>query len=59
MNERIRQFHFAGKDDEVVPSFLIKEYADRQRNAKYYEFPGKGHACCWDDGWDELLELIE
>jgi len=59
LNERVRQFHFAGKDDEVVPSFLIKEYADRQRNAKYYEFPGKDHACCWEDVWEQIMALIK
>ena len=56
---KIKQIHFAGKNDEVVPAFIIKEYAAKQKHAKYYEFAEKDHACCWDDGWDELLSYIK
>jgi len=59
LNQRIKQVHFSGKQDKVVPSFLIKGYADRQKNAEYYELSDKDHACCWDDGWKELLERIK
>lgn len=59
LNMTIKQIHFAGKDDEIVPSFIIKEYAEEQENVQYYEFPAKDHACCWDDGWGELLGLIQ
>jgi len=59
LNAKIKQVHFAGKEDEVVPAFIIKEYAEKQINAKYYEFPGKDHACCWDDDWGEQLRLLE
>lgn len=59
LNTAIKQIHFAGKDDEIVPSFIIKEYAEQQQNAQYYEFPEKDHACCWDDNWSKLLGLIQ
>ncbi len=59
LNSRIKQIHFAGEDDKVVPSFIIKEYADRQKNAEYFEFSGKNHTCCWANNWDELLGLIK
>ncbi len=55
----IKQIHFAGKDDEVVPSFIIKAYANSQKNAEYYELPGKNHTCCWDNEWKALLGLIK
>jgi len=59
LNATIKQVHFAGKEDEIVPAFIIKEYAEKQSNAKYYEFPGKDHACCWDEDWGEQLRLLE
>jgi len=55
----IKQIHFAAKEDEVVPSFIIKEYAEKQENAEYFELSGKDHACCWGDGWKELLRQIK
>jgi len=59
INSNIKQIHFAGKEDEVVPSFIIKEYAEKQENVKFYGLAGKDHSCCWDEGWDDLLELIK
>ena len=59
LNPEIKQIHFAGKQDKVVPSFIIKAYVETQNNAKYYEFPDKNHSCCWNDGWGELLEFIK
>lgn len=58
LNSGIKQIHFAGKEDKVVPSFIIKEYADKQKNAQFYEFLDKDHACCWNEDWKMLLELI-
>lgn len=58
-NSAIKQIHFAGKDDAVVPAFIIKEFAAKQKNARYYELPGKDHACRWEENWVQLLELID
>ena len=58
LSASIQQFHFSGKEDEVVPSFIIKEYAEKQQNVKLYDLPGKDHACCWEDDWRVLLEFI-
>ena len=59
LSQQIKQIHFAGKEDKVVPSFIIKAYAERQKNAEYYEFFDKDHSCCWADNWKELLGLIK
>lgn len=59
LNLRIKQIHFAGKEDKVVPPFIIKGYADKQKNVQFYEFPDKDHACCWREDWKKLLELIK
>ncbi len=59
LNPQIKQIHFAGKEDKVVPSSIIKAYSDKQKNAKYYELSGQDHACCWHDDWKELLRRIK
>ena len=59
LNTKIKQTHFAGEYDEVVPAFIIKGYAERQKNAEYYEYVNKDHSCCWEDEWLNMLGLIE
>lgn len=54
----IQQIHFAGRDDKVVPAFIIKKYAQSQKNARYFEVPGKGHVCCWEKEWSKILDII-
>ena len=59
LNASIQQYHFAGKEDEVVPAFIIKQYADDQKNAQYFELAGKDHVCCWESEWKNILRFIE
>ncbi|NOR81494.1 MAG: hypothetical protein GQ529_11795 [Methyloprofundus sp.] len=54
----IQQFHFAGKDDKVVPAFIIKKYAQSQNSARYFELSGKSHVCCWEMEWLKILDII-
>ena len=58
LNQSIKQLHFAGQDDETVPTFIIKEYADSQINAQYYLLKGNDHTCCWETVWLSILEKI-
>ena len=58
LSQGIKQIHFAGKDDQVVPAFVIKSYAQSQKKAKYYELEGQNHACCWEAQWQSILEII-
>ena len=55
----IQQFHFAGKDDKVVPAFIIKKYAQSQNSARYFEVSGKSHVCCWEMEWPKILDIID
>lgn len=55
----VQQFHFAGENDEVVPAFIIRDYAKSQRNTHFYELPGNNHSCCWEDEWMKVLEIIK
>jgi hypothetical protein len=59
LTESIKQIHIAGKKDRVVPSFVIKSYAQKQQNAIYYELVDQDHACCWQSEWKSLLGLLE
>ena len=59
LNEQVEQFHFAGQDDDIVPAFIINEYSDSQKNAKYYELAETDHSCCWEDKWPAILRIIE
>ena len=54
----IKQMHFAGKEDLVVPAAIIKNYTDSQFNAKYHVFSGFDHNCCWEQEWIKVLNLI-
>jgi len=55
----IKQVHIAGQDDDVVPAFIISDYAKNQKNASYYEMEKQDHACCWEDIWFDLLTVID
>ncbi|NOQ13483.1 MAG: hypothetical protein GQ583_03250 [Methyloprofundus sp.] len=59
LNTDIQQLHFAGKEDNVVPAFIIKKYAQSQKNSRYFEVSGNGHVCCWEVGWPEILDIID
>ena len=59
LNTAIKQFHFVGADDNVVPAYIVKQYAENQKNAEYYMFPDKDHTCCWEQEWLNILNLIE
>lgn len=58
LNVGIQQFHFAGKEDKVVPAFIIKKYAQSQISARYIERSGKNHVCCWEEEWLKILDMI-
>lgn len=58
LKNEFKQIHIAGEDDDIVPAFIVKAYADSQKNAKYYEYPNKDHACCWEEEWSNILDII-
>lgn len=58
LSDGIQQIHFAGKKDQIVPPFIIKKYAQNQKNVSYYELENQGHACCWQNQWHSILDII-
>ena len=55
---KIKQFHFAGAEDKIVPAAIIKQFSENQTNARYFEFLGVDHACCWEQKWSNVLRII-
>lgn len=58
LNRKIEQFHFAGGNDEIVPAFIIKEFSNSQKNAQFFLFENFNHACCWEQQWKKILDII-
>lgn len=56
----VRQWHFAGENDAVIPPGLAKGYAQRfpadHRPVVLVE-PGFDHHCCWVENWPRLYGM--
>lgn len=55
----IKQWHFVGGQDSVVPPSLVESFANRfpssHRPVIIIE-PGYTHECCWAENWARLME---
>ncbi len=54
----IRQFHFAGTDDDNVPVKIIKGFSDKQTNSRLFTIKNFNHSCCWAEYWNQLILRI-
>lgn len=55
----VRQVHYAGAKDEVVPVAVSESYLQRfppSRRPSLVVLPGQEHDCCWADIWPSLLQ---
>ncbi|MCH9675636.1 MAG: hypothetical protein K0U93_29635 [Gammaproteobacteria bacterium] len=53
----VKQFHFAGGRDKVVPPALIQSFtAPRQLRLRVVDH--FDHFCCWEGGWPKLRSII-
>lgn len=54
----VRQWHFVGSKDKVIPPSLVESFANHfskdQRPSVLIE-PEYDHACCWVENWPRLL----
>lgn len=50
----IRQVHFRGGKDRLVPPSTTKGFFDRTPHAIVIDKADFDHNCCWDDQWREL-----
>jgi pimeloyl-ACP methyl ester carboxylesterase len=55
---QIRQIHFSGADDEIVPSKVAQSYMAAlhdPQDARLIVLDGHDHTCCWTEAWPRLL----
>ena len=50
----VRQTHFRGGRDRVVPAATSIRFFERVPGAKVIDRESFDHRCCWDDAWAEL-----
>jgi pimeloyl-ACP methyl ester carboxylesterase len=59
---RIRQRHFVGSRDTVVPQALAQNFVRRLASgadARVLPIDGFSHTCCWDENWPRFLTLAK
>jgi hypothetical protein len=57
----IRQVHFVGGRDDIVPESLLAVYLagfQDQTAIKVIAIPGYDHGCCWQQNWPDHLEHL-
>ncbi len=58
---RVRQWHFAGGRDNVIPPSLIQGFANRFSDSSRPTVnivSDHDHHCCWAENWPKLLEQV-
>ncbi len=58
LSKKIKQYHFAGQDDVVVPASIIEEFTNKQGNASFYKIAKQDHASHWESVWLNVLSII-
>jgi pimeloyl-ACP methyl ester carboxylesterase len=56
--KRIRQWHWVGARDRVVPPQLVVAAVSRQPQAAIEVLPNADHQCCWEELWPSLLQQV-
>jgi poly(3-hydroxybutyrate) depolymerase len=50
----VRQSHFRGQRDKLVPPSTIRRFLERVPDASVIDKEKFDHQCCWGDEWKEL-----
>lgn len=55
----VRQVHFAGDRDEIAPTALVRQFADRfpAADRPIVHAADHDHWCCWSEDWHRLWRL--
>ncbi|PKO43903.1 MAG: alpha/beta hydrolase [Betaproteobacteria bacterium HGW-Betaproteobacteria-22] len=54
----VRQVHFVGEDDKVIPPFIANNFVaslPKTSDASVIVVPKQSHSCCWENRWSVLL----
>lgn len=55
---RIKQWHFLGARDSVVPPSIVKGFIQQQANALGLSVAGFNHSCCWERVWPGIANSL-
>jgi hypothetical protein len=58
---KIKQIHFIGTNDQVIPKLVTQSYLNKltiPNQSQVIEIKDYGHVCCWQQGWPALLSRI-
>lgn len=56
---KIRQIHFVGEDDDIVPQSIVQSYQNKMKDTariRVVILKGFSHDCCWVEHWPDLLD---
>jgi poly(3-hydroxybutyrate) depolymerase len=53
----VRQTHFRGGRDMVVPPAASRRFLERVTGATVIDKEAFDHRCCWDDEWQDLRRV--
>jgi len=54
----IKQIHFIGTNDQVIPKSVTQSYLNKltiPNQSQVIEIKDYGHVCCWQQGWNNLM----
>ena len=54
----IKQFHYVGRNDKVVPPAVVQSGIRRQHNARLIILDDVNHKCCWESVLPRILRNI-
>ncbi|MFQ5470999.1 MAG: alpha/beta hydrolase family protein [Gammaproteobacteria bacterium] len=58
LSKSVRQIHYAGINDTVVPPEIIDSAIKNQPTATYILLDQQDHSCCWNNVWPNILIYI-
>lgn len=59
---KVKQVHFVGEDDIVIPPFLAYDFVGAlptPSDAKVIRVDSQSHGCCWEVIWDSLMQKMD
>jgi predicted esterase len=60
--QNVKQWHFTGSEDEIMPTAIAIAFAARfpaANRPQVIEIPGYRHNCCWAENWSQLWGRID
>jgi hypothetical protein len=58
LSPKIKQWHYAGRNDNAVPDWLIRQSVVENTNTQVVVIDGIDHRCCWKYHWPNILKSL-